>query len=62
MTKSIGNFNYLPYAASHHQVFKRNSQAACNGLLFATWHHMKEGTTAADCDASFIFINQRRDC
>lgn len=32
-----------------------------NWLLFATWHHIKGGTTTADCNASFIFINQRRD-
>lgn len=39
-----------------------NFQVFLTCLLFAIWHHMKKGTTTADCDASFIFINQRRDC
>lgn len=29
-----------------------------NSQLFASWHNMKGRTTAADRDASFIFINQ----
>lgn len=35
-----------------------NFSRVLNSQLFASWHNMKGRTTAADRDASFIFINQ----